>query len=160
MDKAAFKYFLKIKEAHTKLDKIEYTQLRIQPYLSTTLITNKQKQLLYILRSNCHSEKMNFKKLNRNNLNFVLCSKPEDQAHTFTQCPPIMNYFKTNCLDFSNIYSSLEHQVKTIKVFYQIDQTKQHILKKYLLPGGRDCQDPCTFDILLDSASYTSALLQ
>ena len=142
VDKAAFKYFLKIKEGHSKLDKIEYPQFRIQPYLLTTLLTNKQKQLLYVLRSNCHSSKIYFKKLNRNNLNCVLCSKPEDQVHTFTQCQPIFNHFKTNCLDFSNIYSSLEHQVETIKVFYQIDQTKQHILKKHLLPGGRDCRTP------------------
>ena len=100
---------------------------------------------------------MNFKKLNRNNLNCVLCCKPENQIHTFTQCHPIMNHFKANCLDYSNIFGSLEQQVETIQVFYQIDQTKQHIVKKHLLPGGRDCQDPCTFDIFLDSASYTSA---
>ena len=114
VDKAAFRYFLNKKEGHSKLDKIEYTQLRIQPYLSTTLITNKQKQLLYVLRSNFHSSKQISKKLNRNNLNCVLCSKPEDQVYTFTQCRPIMNHFKTNCLDYSNIFSSLEQQVETI----------------------------------------------
>ena len=50
VDKAALSYFLKLKEGHSKLDKLEYTQLRIQPYLSTSLITNKQKQLLYVLK--------------------------------------------------------------------------------------------------------------
>ena len=120
---------------------------------------HKQKQLLYVLRSNCHSSKMNFKKLNRNNLNRVLCSQPENQVHTFTQCRPIMNHLKTNFLAYSNIFSSLEQQVEAIQVFYQIEVTRQHILKKHLLPGGQDCQDPCTFDIFLDSASYTSALL-
>ena len=155
VNKAAFGFFLKAKEGHSKLDKIQYTQLRIQPYLSTTLISNKQKELLYILRSNCHSSKMNFKKLNRNNLKCVLCSKPEDQVHTFTQCQPIINHFKSSFLQYSNIFGSLEQQIETIQVFYQIDQTKQHIVKKHLLPGGRDCQDPCTFDIISDGAADT-----
>ena len=31
------------------------------------------------------------------------------------------------------------------------------MLKKYLLPGGQDCREPCTFDIFLDSASFISA---
>ena len=57
------------------------------------------------------------KKLNRNNLNCVLCYKPEDQVHTFTQCQPKMIHFKTNCLDYSNIFSSFEKQVETIQVF-------------------------------------------
>ena len=41
-----------------------------------------------ILRSNCDSYKTYFKKINRNNLNCVLCFKHEDQVHTFTQCQP------------------------------------------------------------------------
>ena len=89
-----------------------------------------------ILRSNCDRYKIYLKKLNRNNLNCVLCSKPEDQVHTFTQSQPIMNYFKTSCLDYSYIFNSLEKQVKNIQVFYQIELTKQHILKKYFLTGG------------------------
>ena len=60
INKAAFKYFMKLKEKHSKLDKITYTQLKLQPYLSTTNITNKHKQLLYLLRSHCYSAKLNF----------------------------------------------------------------------------------------------------
>ena len=105
-----------------------------------------------VLRSNCDSYKIYFKKLN-----CVLCSKPEDQVHTFTRSQPIMIHFKTKTLDYSKIFSSLEKQVETIQVFYQIELTKQHMLKKYFLPGGRDWREPCMFNIFLDSASFTSA---
>ena len=72
VSKAAFRYYLQKKEKHTKLDKIEYTQLKLQPYLSTKSITNKQKKLLYVLRSKCHGSKINLKKLYRNDLKCVL----------------------------------------------------------------------------------------
>ena len=51
----------------------------------------------------------------------------KNQVHTFTQSQPIMIHFKTSCLDSCNSFSSLEKQVETIQVFYQIELTKQHI---------------------------------
>ena len=55
--KAAFKYFLKIKEGHTKLNETIYTEFVLQPYLKTKLLNKSEKKLLYLLRSKCHSAK-------------------------------------------------------------------------------------------------------
>ena len=145
------------KEGHTKLDNITYTKLKLQPYLSSSLIDNNQKKLLYILRSKCHNSKMNFSKLNRNNLRCVLfCQQNEDQVHIFTQCQPLMN--RLNILDavqYNNISGSLHEQIEIITLLYKIDQTRNHIMKNHLLPGGRDCQDPCTLDIMFNGAADT-----
>ena len=117
IQKAAFKYFLQKKEKHTKLDKIEYTQLKLQPYLSTKSITNKQKELLYVLRSKCHGSKINFKKLYRNDLKCVLgCIKNEDQFHVFMQCKPLMDKLNiSNSSQYNQMFGSLHQQVQLIQ---------------------------------------------
>ena len=151
--KAAFKFLIMKKEGHTKLDEINYTKLILQPYLSSSSINNNEKKLLYILRSKCHNSKMNFRKLNRNNLKCVLgCQQNEDQVHVFTQCQPLMN--RLNILDdiqYNNILGSLPQQIELIKLLYKIDQSRNHILKNHLL----NCQDPCTLDIMYNGAAYS-----
>ena len=93
--KSAFEYLMKLKSTHTKLDKVTYTQLKLQAYLTSSLITQKQKELLYLMRANCYNVKCNFKKLYRNNLACVLgCQQSEDQYHAFTQCQPIRDILK------------------------------------------------------------------
>ena len=90
VNKAAFKYLTKQKEGHKKVKKknLVYKDLQIQPYLTSKLLNNDERNLLYSLRSMCHPAKQNFGKMNRNNL---LCSfgclQTEDQFHMFIQCP-------------------------------------------------------------------------
>ena len=79
VNKAAYKYFLNLKETHSKLDEIVYSKFELQPYLTTKMLTQKQKELLYLLRSKCHSSKMNFRKLHRANLTCIFqCPVNED----------------------------------------------------------------------------------
>ena len=49
--KAAFKFLIMKKEGHTKLDEIYYTQLILQPYLSSSSVNNNKKKLLDIKMS-------------------------------------------------------------------------------------------------------------
>ena len=79
INKSAFKYFMQIKETHSKLDQLEYTELKIQPYLKSLAINNKEKELLFNIRSKSHHSKDNFRKLYRNNLN---CSFTNRRSNT------------------------------------------------------------------------------
>ena len=153
--KAAFEYFMNLKANHTKLDKLTYTKLKLQDYLSSSLITHKQKELLYLLRSSCYNVKCNFKKLHRNNLACVLgCPQSEDQYHAFTQCQPIIDKIKNvDSLQYSNIFGPIHDQLEVVNTLYQIDQLRKHITKKHIPPGGSDCQDPCTFGYIPDGAA-------
>ena len=91
INKAAFKYFLSVKETHTKLNNVTYKKFELLSYLASKHISNEEKQLLYKLRSKCHDSKTNFKKLNKNNLKCVFgCSTNEDQEHSFIHCLPIV----------------------------------------------------------------------
>ena len=144
INKSAFKYFMQIKETHSKLDQLEYTELKIQPYLKSLAINNKEKELLFNIRSKSHHSKDNFRKLYRNNLNCSLgCLQIEDQIHTFIDCTKLE---KINTpVVYDHIFGTLVEQESTIKVFMRKNTLRNHIKKNHILPGGKDCQDPCTF---------------
>ena len=82
MNKAVLRYFLNVKKNPNKLTKITYEKLKPQPYLSTQTINNKEKYLLFNLRSNCHTSKMNFRKINKKYLKFIFkCFHVKDQIN-------------------------------------------------------------------------------
>ena len=58
--KAAFKYYLKKKETHSKLDEISYSELKIQSYLKDKGFSKDERELMVSLRSRCHKSKINF----------------------------------------------------------------------------------------------------
>ena len=62
IDKAAFNYFIELKNTHKKIKDIHYEAMKIQPYLQSKLLNIKEKELLYSLRSHCHQSKFNLKK--------------------------------------------------------------------------------------------------
>ena len=91
MNKPVFEYLMNIKRSHTKLNNVTYKHLQIQSYLVTKNINNKEKELLYNLRSKCHSSKNNLRKMNKNNLNCIFkCLQVEDQEHSLPNCRPIL----------------------------------------------------------------------
>ena len=92
INQAAFKYFLSLKESHSKLNDISYNKLELQLYMTSQKLSNKEKQLLYKSRSKCHEYKTNFKNMNRYNLQCVFgCLNNEDQEHSFVHCTPIVS---------------------------------------------------------------------
>ena len=155
MDKSVFRYFMNLKEGHTKLQGVEYKQFQLQPYLATMTLSNKEKELLFNLRSSCHSSKNNFRKMHRNNLECIFkCPQIEDQLQSFTACRPILSQVENaHSVQYENIFGSLHDQKETVKVFLKIEQTRQHVKKYHFSPGRDICQDPCTFGPFLDGAA-------
>ena len=87
MNRAVFEYLTNQKRNHTQLNEIPYKSLTIQPYLATKALNNKQKLLLYNLRSKCHTSKNNFNKIKRHNLNCSFnCPQIENLRHSFSNC--------------------------------------------------------------------------
>jgi hypothetical protein len=147
--KAAFKYFLKLKEKHTKLKNVQYSELKIQPYLQSKSMSNSEAELLYNLRSNCYEAKSNFKKMHKYDLECRFgCKTNEDQIHIFTKCQQIksqLNY--QGILNYDHIYSDIEDQQDIIKVFIKIDKIRCKMKDKLLPVGNIVSQDPCTRDM-------------
>ena len=146
---SAFTYFMNLKETHTKLDSVQYNKLEFQQYLGSKLLTNKEKTLLYLLRSRCYDAKSNFKKLFKNQLNCRFgCLAQEDQAHIFKNCHKINSIHKENTnIEYSDIFCDVTKQIRTIKQFSGIEKIRLH-LKNHHLPGGGFSQDPCKFNCI------------
>ena len=91
--KGPFQYYMKRKEkSKKKMKNLNYISLNIQPYLIKEYFSFEEKKLLFSLRSQCYNAKLNFRKLNRNNLRCSLkCDTEESQAHIFQSCEPILN---------------------------------------------------------------------
>ena len=117
-----------LKETHKKIDKITYEEFRIEPYLKSKVLSQKEKKLLYLLRSQCHNSKYNFTKLNRNNLNCRFgCPEVEDQIHTFTKCPYIFSeYLNKPKTPYENIFGNINEQELSISSYILIEQTRLH----------------------------------
>ena len=109
------------------------------------------------MRSNCHSSRMNFKKMYRNDTKCILnCPQDEDQRHVFLHCQPVLKlkkYYPN--ISYEDIFGTLNEQINIIKVFIEIEHTRNHIKKKHLLPGGGNCQDTCTFGFISNGAADT-----
>ena len=144
------------KQTHSKLNGLKYSKLETQPYLTSNKLKTTEKELLFNLRSNCHKSKNYFKKLYKNNLQCALgCPQAEDQRHTFTTCEKIPN--NLHYASYEDIFGTLSQQKQAIHIFAKIDFSRKHTVKNHISPGGGDCQDSCTFNLLNGAAS---ALLQ
>ena len=137
MRNVAFNYFMQLKSKNTKLDNVNYTELSIQPYLTSNLFNNKEAKLLYALRSRCHAAKVNFKKMHNNEVSCTFgCLKDEDQQHVFTECSPLMLSNNMNeTLKYDNIFGDTSQQKEAITKFLRIEVNRKE-LKNNLSPRG------------------------
>ena len=130
--KAAFDYFLKEKQHHSKLNDVKYCEFKLQPYLKDQRFSKEERILLTSLRSRCHSAKINFRKLHRSDLTCRLgCDLPESQFHIFTECkygeiPPNQVY--------ESIFSDETSQKEVIQIFIQIEKRRLKLLQ-HVPPG-------------------------
>ena len=87
---------------------------------------------------------MNFKKMNRGNLNCILkCFTEETQHHIFQTCKPVLDKLKLSEIpDFSLIYGTPAEQKCAIQVFLKIDDMRKQLqkLQDNLPPGGVDAR--------------------
>ena len=49
--------------------------------------------------------------------------------------------------EYKDIFGSLAEQSRVINVFFKIEQKQNHMKTYHILPGGKKCQDPCTFGV-------------
>ena len=155
INKAVFTFFMNQKQAHSKLDGVDYSRLEPQPYLTSNKINTTQKELLFNLRSSCHKSKNHFKKLYKNNVECSLgCPQVEDQRHSFITCEKIPNQICHAI--YEDIFGTLTQQEQVTKIFAKIDFLRKHTEKNHISPGRGDCQDSCTFNLLNGAADFIS----
>ena len=96
-------YLLNIKQRHSKMDNLEYVELKIQNYLKDEEISVKEAQNLYRYRTRVAKFKENFK----NSYVGIACPlclvQPDTQAHC-VQCPVIKDIITVKG-NYSHIFS-------------------------------------------------------
>ena len=130
---ASYKYLMKEKEKHTKLDDVTYTDLKIQPYLTDCKFSKEERKLLIALRSRCHSAKTNFRKLNKGNLGCSLgCNTDENQAHIFQDCQVLNPQNTQDNVEYNFIFKETNKQKQAIQIFLSLEEKRKLKLLSYL----------------------------
>ena len=132
--KAAFKLYKEKQESLKKIKDLKYDTLELNDYLRNKTFTREERELLVRLRSKCHDAKVNFRKMNKNNVNCSFgCNEIESQEHIFSNCLPLKTC--TIQTEYENLDKETKNQKTTISVYVQIEQRRKKA-KEALLPGG------------------------
>ena len=102
---------MNIKKSHSKLDNLNYTDLKMQHYLSSSVFYKNDAQLLFKLRTRMANFKSNFKNGNPD-LSCFLCSNEDQQEHILTCDPIIKEIPEAQNNTYSNIFSNNSSKMK------------------------------------------------
>ena len=114
----AFKRLKYLQSKHSKIRSIKYDELRCQPYMTSSIFTNEEVNLLHSLRSRSIQCKVNFRGLHGDDLSCPLCTdgSQDDQPHILT-CNVLRRLLKSD-----NVANS---EVKYDDIFGKIKQQKE-----------------------------------
>ena len=169
MTKQEFKKFVKqkarentfnnlneIKEGHKKVKDIVNNNLnKPQAYITSSLLDNKEKALLFNLRSKSVNEyKENFTH-KYNNTNCPMCDLQVDSQEHALACHKVTQHLNSEHLEslksvtYSDIYSSPDSQVQVTRIFQQLINIRQKLLK------NKQHQDSAHHGIVVDPMEDT-----
>ena len=122
---------LKNKENRSKSKNLN--SYKLQNYLQTNLLTTKQKQLLFALRTRSVDVKTNYRSMYQFNIQCRLCDKYEDSERHYLVCEKIINNIdpsiELNSANYDHIFSSdIDEQINITKIYDQIFKLRIKLL--------------------------------
>ena len=141
---AAFKILKALQLGHSKVNKIIYSQYKIQPYMTSPLFTNKMVETLFNFRcSMINNIKGNFSSLYRGNMECKLkCHQGEDIQSHLLDCSVIKGQLgeteqeKVKSVLYDHMYGTLEQQREVVLVLGRMLEIRDEILLRESLPVG------------------------
>ena len=133
--RTAFQYLLSVQETHSKVSCIKYeTDFKIQPYLKDPSFKNKEKQLLFSLRTRMLREaKENFRSMYPDGTICDICDTGESQSqrHLLESCDPIIATCKevseNVTIDHDYVYGTTKQQLEVTKLFSKVLEAIEQI---------------------------------
>ena len=116
-------YLIQLKNTHSKSKYLD-DRFVMQPYLLSSKLTLVEKQLLFKLRTYTFECKMNFRHKYPGSLECDFCRFEDSQEHFINNCNILEN--KSN-IKYSDLYGSIEEQVKLVKFFTEVDNRRKSI---------------------------------
>ena len=124
---AALKHLLELKNGHTKMNGLKYSELNIQNYLKSRDIYPKIAKSIFKYRTRMSNVKMNFKSHNQNNLQcpFPQCNENDSQEHLIehsetTDLNIYSKLFSTNAKDNLTVINLLEKTMATREIYVDL----------------------------------------
>ena len=164
----AFEHLIKLKESHSKVKRVIYSELRTQEYLVNNMFSNKDAEMLFNLRTKTDKNfKANFPSLNRGSLCCpLLCWTAQEAAsldtpeHLF-ECPKLKMTVNQNGSDYAKLFGNAQSQKEILENFKRLITYRESKITEKLLPekplDPSTVQDLCC-DITV-STNYVSNVL-
>ena len=106
-----------MKNKHSKLDDLDFTDLKCAPYLENQSINQREAKLLFKLRTRMYQVKSNYKGLYINNLTCDLCKSATcDQRHLLS-------------CTFTFLFGTIDQMVPAIKLFSKITEQRDELFQ-------------------------------
>ena len=128
-------YLLKLKNKHSKMEKIEFNKLRCKSYLNDPRITPSEAKLLFKLRTRMFPVKENFKnkiKKHGQNFNCEICKTEKDTQKHLLQCQvlkAIVPELNDTKVKYEDIFGNTNQMVKAGKLFKKVSKARIKILE-------------------------------
>ena len=164
----AFEHLIKLKESHSKVKHIRYSELKTQEYLVNNLFSNKDAEMLFNLRTKTDKNfKANFPSLNRGSLCCpLLCWTAQEAAPLDTQehlfeCTKLKMTVNQNGTDYAQLFGNAQSQKEILENFKRLIAYRESKIMETSLPEKP--LDPSTVqDLCCDftvSTNYVSNVL-
>ena len=120
------------KSENSKGNKLKYSKLQMQNYLSSSKITMKEAKLLFKIRTNMLEVKKNYKRKGSKNeqvsnedITCPLCKKHIDSEENVFKCEELSN-MNTSDVEFEDLFSNNEEKMfKCLKHFQKLWKLRQ-----------------------------------
>ena len=123
----AKKYLISLKNKHSKSEGLSANN-KIQDYLISNQLNTGEKQLLFQLRTRSYDCKVNYRALYKNQLACSICGQEDNQQHLLS-CSTTAHGLDLKNVQYSDIFGTVEKQVRITKILMQISNRRKVIQK-------------------------------
>ena len=119
-----------MKGSHKKVKGIEYNQLVIQDYLTSSLFNDKERKACLQLRTKMDTAfKANFKTHFEGNINCQLkCDKQHiDTQENILMCPSIKRHINTDDISYALLFKEPWEQLRALRKYINIIELKEKL---------------------------------
>ena len=129
-----FKYLINLKKKHSKMDELNYSELKIQNYLkSSNGLTHDEKCTLFKFRVREIDVKTNYRNRHQN-LQCELCQSGEDDSQLhLLNCQKLIENCETLAnnieVEYEDIFEDIESQAKAVRLLTEILEVRTQLFE-------------------------------
>ena len=130
--KNAFLELINLKERHSKMKNVNYKTLSLQPYLSDSRFSLKQKQLLFKLRTRMLDVKGNFKSMFQGNIQCDLCNEDVSQSQDhLLDCQKLIDncseLYNNVVVEHDDIFGKVDKQLSVVRLYQKVLEVREKL---------------------------------